>query len=101
MRRRGSFAQVPRLPIIREGLVRPSREDDAAIARGIALGPGSAPDLSPPVAGIVRWLGRPPKAEPKVSVTLRLDQDVIDRFEATGQGWQTRINAVLKRSRIG
>jgi uncharacterized protein (DUF4415 family) len=44
---------------------------------------------------------RPPKANPKVAITLRLDQDVIDRFKATGQGWQTRINAALKRSKVG
>jgi uncharacterized protein (DUF4415 family) len=29
-------------------------------------------------------------------VSLRLDQDVIDRFRATGRGWQSRINTVLR-----
>jgi uncharacterized protein (DUF4415 family) len=33
-----------------------------------------------------------------VSVTLRLDRDVVERFRATGTGWQTRINAALKKS---
>jgi uncharacterized protein (DUF4415 family) len=82
-------------------LVPPSAKEDAAIARAIASDPEAAPDLSGPIAGIVRRLGRPPKADPKVSVTLRLDRDVIDRFKATGQGWQTRINAVLKKSKVG
>ncbi len=82
-------------------LIRPSVEDDAAIARGIASDPDAAPDMSAPVPGIVRRPGRPTKANPKVSVRLRLDRDVIDRFKATGQGWQTRINAVLKKSKVG
>jgi uncharacterized protein (DUF4415 family) len=83
---------------MREKLVRPTASEDARIARGIAADPDAAPDLSKPVAGIVRRLGRPPKADRKVSVTLRLDRDVIERFKATGAGWQTRINAALKKS---
>ena len=78
-------------------LRRPSAIEDAKIARSIAADPDAAPDLSTPVAGIVRRLGRPPKAERKVSITLRLDRDVIERFKSTGRGWQTRINAALKK----
>src|SRR5947209_8368275 len=37
--------------------------------------------------------GRPPADNPKRQVTLRLDPDVVDRFRATGRGWQSRINA--------
>ena len=82
---------------MRKKLVRPTRDEDARIVRGIAADPDAAPDLSEPVPGIVR-LGRPPKADRKVSVTLRLDSDVVERFRATGAGWQTRINAALKKS---
>jgi uncharacterized protein (DUF4415 family) len=85
---------------MRGKLVRPTRSDDARIARGIAADPDSAPDLSKPMAGIVRRPGRPPKANRKISVTLRLDRDVIERFRTTGVGWQTRINAALKRAKI-
>jgi uncharacterized protein (DUF4415 family) len=38
------------------------------------------------------------KAPTKQQVTLRLDRDVLDRFRATGSGWQTRINEALKKS---
>jgi uncharacterized protein (DUF4415 family) len=34
--------------------------------------------------------------EPKASVTLRIDREVIDWFKSQGKGYQTRINAVLK-----
>ena len=33
---------------------------------------------------------------PKSAISIRLDQDVIDYFKATGKGYQTRINAVLR-----
>lgn len=32
----------------------------------------------------------------KQQVTLRLDQDVVAKFRATGRGWQSRINAALR-----
>jgi uncharacterized protein (DUF4415 family) len=83
---------------MRERLVRPTAEEDARIASGIAADPDAAPDLSEPIPGVVPRLGRPPRADRKVSVTLRLDRDVVERFKATGAGWQTRINAALKKS---
>jgi uncharacterized protein (DUF4415 family) len=43
--------------------------------------------------------GRPPLGETsKEQVTLRIDADVIARFRASGAGWQSRINEVLRRS---
>lgn len=35
-------------------------------------------------------------APTKQQVTLRLDQDIVARFRATGPGWQSRINAALR-----
>ncbi|SMF73515.1 Uncharacterized conserved protein, DUF4415 family [Xaviernesmea oryzae] len=32
----------------------------------------------------------------KKSISIRVDEDVIDFFKSTGKGYQTRINAVLK-----
>lgn len=32
----------------------------------------------------------------KRQITLRLDADVVDFFEASGRGYQTRINAALR-----
>ncbi len=83
---------------MRSKLVRPSPEEDLEIARGIASDPDAAPDLSQPVPGIVRRVGRPNKIDAKVSVTLRLDRDLVERFKASGSGWQTRINAALRRA---
>jgi len=67
--------------------------------------PDDAPDLSAPhwrekvEAAPVRR-GRPPADNPKESVTLRLDRDVLEALRSGGKGWQTRINAIL-RERLG
>jgi len=82
---------------MREKLVRPTASEDARIGRGISANPDAAPDLSEPVAGIIIRVGRPLKPDRKISVKLRLDRDVVERFKATGAGWQTRINAALKK----
>lgn len=42
--------------------------------------------------------GRPPSENPKRQVTLRLDPDVLEKFRATGKGWQSRINAELRKA---
>jgi uncharacterized protein (DUF4415 family) len=34
--------------------------------------------------------------QPKASVSIRLDQEVLDWFKAQGKGYQTRINALLR-----
>jgi uncharacterized protein (DUF4415 family) len=47
---------------------------------------------------IRRSRGRPPADNPKRQVTLRLDADVVDRFRASGKGWQSRMNAALRKA---
>lgn len=44
--------------------------------------------------------GRPalPKGEKKKSITIRLDPDVVAHFKAGGKGWQSEMNAVLKKA---
>jgi uncharacterized protein (DUF4415 family) len=42
--------------------------------------------------------GRPTKEHPKKNVTFRLDADLIDALRATGDGWQSRVNDVLRRA---
>ena len=41
--------------------------------------------------------GRPPLDDPKQLVSLRLDRIVLERLRAQGPGWQSRVNAVLRR----
>ena len=50
------------------------------------------------VGGKLVRRGRPPSPAPKQPVYLRLDPDVIAHFRRTGSGWQTRINAALRKA---
>ena len=44
--------------------------------------------------------GRPPLGDrAKGVVTIRLDADVLESYRGLGAGWQTRINADLRRAR--
>lgn len=43
-------------------------------------------------------VGRPRLPNRKVPLKLRLDPDVLEAFRATGPGWQTRMNAVLRKA---
>ncbi len=40
--------------------------------------------------------GRPKSDAPKVPINIRLSPDVLERFKASGPGWQTRIDAALR-----
>jgi uncharacterized protein (DUF4415 family) len=82
----------------------PDLDDDAAALTDAELAEmRPAREVLPPevyATLVARRSGRP-KAAPetkKVPVTLRLDPDVLEGFKAQGPGWQTRINAVLRRA---
>ena len=49
-------------------------------------------------SGTLTRRGRPRIENPKRQVTLRLDGDVLDRLRATGPGWQSRINDILRKA---
>ncbi len=46
-----------------------------------------------------RGRGRPKKDHPKEAIKIRLDADVLRSYRATGEGWQSRINADLRKAR--
>lgn len=85
-------------------------EEEARIQAGIAADPDN-PEITPDqfakaqpfaeafpeLAMALRQSRGPQKAPTKQLVSLRLDQDVIERFKATGPGWQTRINEALRQ----
>ena len=49
-------------------------------------------------ASIKRSRGRPVVPVKRPTLNMRVDPDVLDAFKATGQGWQTRINAALREA---
>ena len=42
--------------------------------------------------------GRPKLAAPKETISIRLDQDLLEHLRATGAGWQSRVNDLLRKS---
>jgi uncharacterized protein (DUF4415 family) len=86
-------------------LVKLDATSDEEIARQIAEDPDTAPELTDEwfdkaelrVGDKVIRRGRPPLDTRKKLVSLRLDQDLIERFRAGGPGWQSRINAALRK----
>ena len=51
-----------------------------------------------PAQGTLTRRGRPKLDNPKRQVTIRLDDAVIEGFRAQGAGWQSRVNAELRKA---
>jgi uncharacterized protein (DUF4415 family) len=70
-------------------------EEDFARAKSIF----EIPELAD-LAALIRKGGRPqlPERYRKRRVTIMLDPDVIEHFRAEGKGWQTRVNAALRKA---
>lgn len=88
--------------------------EQAAIAAGIAADP-DARELTDddfarmrPASEVIRTIveayrrtrGKQ-KAPVKEQITIRLDADVVAHFRNEGRGWQTRLNAALRRAVFG
>jgi uncharacterized protein (DUF4415 family) len=52
---------------------------------------------SPAQGTLTRPRGRPKKADAKVHIHIRLSPQVLGHFRASGPGWQTRIDEVLRK----
>jgi uncharacterized protein (DUF4415 family) len=73
----------------------PSPEEEAEIRAGVADDP-DASELPDDALKQLRPVGRPKAAVTKQPVSIRLSPEVVEYFKATGKGWQTRMDAVLK-----
>jgi len=43
-------------------------------------------------------IGRPRVEVPRPTLNMRVDADILERLRATGRGWQTRVNALLREA---
>lgn len=82
------------LALASKALAAMTDKEDAAITAAAE----ADPDALPTDTVSRRKAGRPPLARPKRAVQLRLDADVLDRFRADGDGWQTRMNEALRKA---
>ena len=84
------------MPKLKTGTIIPTPEEDAAINAGIAADPDTLELTDADMAQLRPLRGRPPLARPKAALTMRVDADVLDALKASGPGWQTRINDLLR-----
>lgn len=86
------------MPKLKAGTIIPSVAEDKAITAAARRDSDAKPLTDAQwkaVAPTVRR-GRPPKDSPKESVKLRIAPDVMAVLRATGAGWQTRVNTILR-----
>jgi len=78
----------------------PTAAEDAAINAGMTQDADTIEITAEMTANMrpLRRPGRPKVEQPKVPVTMRVDADVLDAIKASGTGWQTRVNAVLREA---
>ena len=85
--------------------------EEAAIAAGIAADPDAreltdgdfarmrpASEVIPAIVEAYRRTRGRQKAPVKEQITIRLDADIVAHFRNEGRGWQTRLNAALRRA---
>lgn len=48
-------------------------------------------------ASIVETIGKRGPARTKTPISIRLDDDLVDKLRASGPGWQSRVNDALRR----
>lgn len=86
------------MPKLKAGTILPTPAEDAAITAAAMSDPDAMPFTDAEWARVKPLVrrGRPLGSGIKTQVTLRLDVDVVDKFRASGEGWQTRINDALK-----
>lgn len=99
------------MPKLKPTDVPPTSKEDAAIRAGIAADPdawelvdddfGRMDAVSKTASHVNERVARHRGAQKKPTkerITIRLDADIAAHFRATGKGWQTRLNAILRRA---
>jgi uncharacterized protein (DUF4415 family) len=104
------------MPKLKPGTILPTEEEERQINAGIAADPDNpewtdedfkrarpAAEVLPDLLGkeaaeaVMKKRGRPAGTATKELVSLRIDKEVLDAFRASGEGWQTRMNDVLRQ----
>lgn len=88
------------MPKLKKGTIVPTDQEDAAITAAAEADPDNPP-LSDEMLERMRPVrGRPKLEHPKENISMRLDADLLKRLRAE-EGWQTRVNAILRREVLG
>ena len=71
----------------------PTSSDDKIDWSHAMVSPGGGVEAT---VSALRKMRGPNKKPAKEQVAIRLDQDLVSALRASGPGWQTRVNTVLK-----
>jgi uncharacterized protein (DUF4415 family) len=80
-------------------IVMPSIEEDRTLVAAAKGDPDALPLTSKQLKSMVPMTslrGRPKSANPKKLVSVRYSPEVIEYFRASGDGWQSRMDEVLR-----
>ena len=69
--------------------------DDAVLSTAQSFS-DAHPELAEAFVREIKKRGRPPIENPKVPISVRLDQDIVDVLKNSGKGWQSRMNMMLR-----
>ncbi len=92
------------LPMPKQSTLRDGRKirlntptEDARITAAARSDPDAKP-LTAAQLKAMRPMGRPRLESPKASLSMRIDADVLEALRASGAGWQTRVNSLLRNA---
>ena len=84
----------------RPTILLPTAEEDKAITAAAKSDPDAQP-LTPKqlksMVPIQALRGRPKSEHKKMLVSVRYSQEVVEYFKSTGDGWQSRMDGVLRK----
>ncbi len=78
----------------------PSVEEDKRITAAAKADPDAQPLTPAQLKAMVPMKalrGRPKSENKKLLVSVRYSPEVVEYFKSTGEGWQSRMDAVLRR----
>ena len=84
----------------RPSVVMPTERENKLIVAAAKADPDAQPLTARQLKAMVplRALrGRPKSPNPKQLVSVRYSPEVLEYFKATGEGWQTRMDGVLRQ----
>ena len=79
-------------------IIVPSSEEDAAINAAALSDPDAQPLSDAELARLRPARGRPVVAVKRPMLSMRVDPDVLAHLRASGKGWQTKVNALLRQA---
>ena len=79
-------------------IIVPTSEEDAAINSAALSDPDAHPLSDAELAHLRPARGRPKAAIRRPMLSMRVDPDVLAHLRASGKGWQTKVNALLRRA---